>query len=515
MGTLKRIVSGSIVVWLQMLVGILGQILVVPVFLTRWDASVYGVWLALQAFVGLLALLSVSFQTYVQGELLKIGKHDTHSSRQLFWSALPVAWLLSFLEVLAVLFVFAFVDMEQILGAKGGINAIVDESTLLWILLAYGLMNIVFMPFGGLAVRLLTVYGHFARVSLWGVVRLATTLIVSATAVYAGFSFLFVGLLWVATHAITAAAGLIDMIYLMNRDRILGFLKPQLIIGFKALWRSQALSLSNIFNMISGNGVRLILSTALGGTAVATFSTNRTLSNVMKQGIGSITQPLLPELMDALNCKNQNKTEGVFSLVWLVALIVLVPSFTFMQLLIPPVFEFWTRGKIAYDPLLFALFSGSILVYVLSQSARAVVAGNNLLKIQLMMSVVSGAVAIVALFWATKYWNLYGAAFALFLSELTLLLGFTYGAKDWMHRVGLRWPSKLQRLAAMGCFVCVITLVVNSLVELQIALTLAVLSTASAFILALLYLRSLPSPILGQIIQLVNNCSSRFLPRRT
>ena len=148
MSSLKRIFVGSSVAWLSILLSLLGQVLLVPVFLTYWSAATYGTWLALQATVGLSYMFSLSYQTYLQGEFLKVGREEPGRARQLLWTALPVAWGISALELLGVLSVYFCIDIATVLGVVD--VAEVSTDVLFVILLFYTLQNLFLMPLAGI-----------------------------------------------------------------------------------------------------------------------------------------------------------------------------------------------------------------------------------------------------------------------------------------------------------------------------------------------------------------------------
>lgn len=512
MKAFERVIRGSAVAWLHMGVNFGGQILLVPILLSHWNSGTYGVWLALQAFIGLLHIFSFSYQTYLQGEFLKIGRENQPGSRALFWSAIPTAFLLSVMEFLAFILVYKISNFDELLGATQQLDPVVTSRDLFLITASYCFMNLCFMPFGGLAVKLLTVYGYFARVSIWGLVRLVATLLATAGAVICDVSFLTVGLVWVAAHFITAAFGFADIIILMKRENLIACEKLRLLPGIKALWYAQAVTLRNVLNAASGNGVRILLSAYVGAASVASFSTNRTVANVLRQGIGSIGQPLLPELMHAANRRDQESVEACFSLMWLLVIFVFVPGFLILQLTVGRVFAIWTQGKIDFDPLLFGVFSSVTILFALSQPAVAIVTGNNLLRVQLSVAISSGVVLLSSLVILVQIFGVHGAAYALLFGELIALIGMTLGASKWMHSVGLVWPKRLQVFTGGASLVAATSLLLNSQLTSVIAWGVVVLCVAVCYIIGVLYFQSLPQFYRQQIFSMVPKRLSRLIP---
>jgi O-antigen/teichoic acid export membrane protein len=491
LSTFKRIASGSFVAWLSIGVTLIGQIVLVPVFLARWSAAIYGVWLALLAVVSFLSMLSVSYQNFLFGEFLKIGRESPRESGLLFWSAIPVAALLGLLEFILVIALYYLVDLSRLLGSEG-LGALVSEGEIFAILLAYAAMNLLLMPIGGMAVKLLTVYGFYTRMTLWGLLRLVATLIAPAVAVYTGSSFLLAGLVWVAAHFAVALLTFFDTIILLRRLHLSHFQRPDWFRGFRALWLSQALLVRDFLKAMRNNGVRVLLASFLGSATVAIFSTNRTVANVLQRGVGTLSHPLLPELMHAVNRREQAKVEGFFGVIWLVLLGALIPGFILMQYFVGSVFEIWTQGKIAFDPMLFTLFAGTILLFTLSQPAYAIASGNNLLRIQLYVAVLVGLVAIGSIIVLVPVLGVYGAAIGLMIAELAGVISLSIGAARWMNSVGLTWPWRSQRIVFVGVIYGFFAMCLNCLSSFFVPLVL-LSSALILFVLVRAYLRTLPS----------------------
>lgn len=461
MSSVKRILSGTSVAWMSIVLGLLGQIVLVPVFLAHWSIETYGVWLALQAAVGLLSLVSLSYQSFLQGEFLKLGREDRGGSRQLLWTALPLGWLLCLVELLFLVLLYISCDLPSFLGVEVSDVGVAGKDVFI-ILLAYACMNLVFMPFGGIAVKLLTVYGFYTRMTLWGVLRLVLTMLCPVVALVCNSSFLVVGLVWVGAHFISALLAMLDAIFLMRRERLLAFQAPDWRRAFRLFGHSQAITVRDFLNAMRMNGVRILMASFLGGAAIAIFSTNRTVANVMRQGMGTITNPLLPELMHAINQREQAKVEGLFAMVWLFLLVLIVPGFLLIQDVVTPLFDIWTQGKVAFDPLLFAFFAGTILLFTVGQPAYAVVSGNNLLRSQLAIAVVVGVIALGCLFALVPAFGLVGAAGALLLAELVSLLALNRTCRRWMQAHHLEWPVQSQRLVFCGALAGFMGLLLSS-----------------------------------------------------
>ena len=67
---IRRIISGLGLSSAIIMVTMVGQILTVPILLTRWGAQIYGEWLTLTALAGTLSMLNLGVQSYVTNRLI-------------------------------------------------------------------------------------------------------------------------------------------------------------------------------------------------------------------------------------------------------------------------------------------------------------------------------------------------------------------------------------------------------------------------------------------------------------
>jgi len=140
--------------------------------------------------------------------------------------------------------------------------------------------------------------------------------------------------------------------------------------------RSQMLTLEKLVDFLRQQGIRLMLAPLVGTAAVAIFATTRTGANLALQGLSTVTGPLMPELMRFLSRREQEKTELAFGIVWVPLILAMCPGVIVLQIVVSPLFVIWTRGKVEFDPLLFAFFSMSIIVSAAVPLALALIVSS-------------------------------------------------------------------------------------------------------------------------------------------
>jgi O-antigen/teichoic acid export membrane protein len=239
-----------------------------------------------------------------------------------------------------------------------------------------------------------------------------------------------------------------------------------------------------------------------GVNALVAFSTMRTGANVALQGLNTITNPLLPELLLFLNQKKQDKTEAAFAMVWTVLVVIMAPAIVVFQLIMPGLFALWTKGKVEFDPKVFALLSITILIYALAQPAMAIIRGNNVLNVQVRVSIITAVVVILGMFILVPRIGILGAAISLVIGEIVDTQLYKIAAKKWLLKNGLHWPIRTSRMAALAVFVSSITL--GSLIYLPDNKFIILIVAFILFSLIILeYYKSLPRVVKDKISSII------------
>jgi O-antigen/teichoic acid export membrane protein len=118
----------------------------------------------------------------------------------------------------------------------------------------------------------------------------------------------------------------------------------------------------------------------------------------------------------------------------------------------------WTRGKIPFDPALFAVLSLGVLVYAAAQPALAVVVGNNMLKPQLALSALAAVLVIGGIAGLVPTVGILGAGIALLAAEIAVGAVYLFHAKKWLRDNGLQWPEKAFTKAVYAVIVAALSM---------------------------------------------------------
>ncbi len=440
MSSIKRVFSGSAAAWVRILIAFASQILLVPVFLSHWEPHVYGIWLATLAFSSLITFIDIGHHNFLGYEFLKLGDKKPYEISKIYYSSIPIATGISILEIIIILIIIFF-DLHVILfAAPDNTNPdIYDQAAAL--LLLNAIIWLIIGNWSTIAGRALAPFGYFPRIAWWQVLGAAITSISTAISVSMGGSLLIVGFAYQSAYILYAIPVLLDILRLLKKEKILPVF-PNYKLGAINLQKSLAISFKAVLDMLRQQHVRLIVAPLAGTVQMVTFVTIRTGANIMLQGIGTITNPLMPELMRFLRDKDEERSKVAISLVWLILVSILIPGTILAQWLMPEIFSVWTRGKIKFDPILFALLSFGVLIFTLTQPALAVVQGNNLLKPQIWISIFVTGTAFLGMFSLMPLLGINGVGLALLLAEFMAFLGYLYFALHWFNEKKMSWPNK-------------------------------------------------------------------------
>lgn len=452
--TAGRIFSGSVASWVKILVMVITQIVLVPIYLSQWDVETYGAWLLLQALWGMGTLLNLAVYDYVGFECLKLGvdKREEISSR--ISSIIPVVFLIS-----CVLILLAFGFSESKLGVT--LFQLGDDLSQQWNT-ALVIMSIVYLftsSQSGLIERWMIPFGYYPLFAWLNVFRAMLISISPAIAVLLGADFLDTVVVSVISDVIYHLFFYFVAFKAIAKES-LRLVVPQMKLGFEQWLLSLWLALRYLIDMTRQHGSRLILAPLSSPEGIAAFSTMRTGANFAQQGLITIILPAFPELMKFLKDKDQDKTESVFALIWLVTCALLAPALLVVQFIMPDAFELWTHGKIEFNPDLFALLSLTILVFAFGQPFDSIVRGNNLLKSQVIISFIGAVFVIGGMIIFVPVMGITGAGIALLFAEIIVAIGFLFVARKWLLSVGMHFPWKPIMIifssllvTAMGLFV--------------------------------------------------------------
>ncbi|WP_432708697.1 lipopolysaccharide biosynthesis protein [Pedobacter sp.] len=479
MSVTSRLISGSVASWIHIGITLVTQIALVPLYLTYWNIETYGLWLAILSLGTLLTSLDFGYQEYLGYEFLKIGKDNRLLVSKFLCSGALICLILGIVQI-TIISVFLLLgtlpDQFNTTTATIGKNEIYEAGTILLIQSFSWLLS---GSISGTINRALSTYGYYPRMAWWGVLSAVMANVTPAVMVIQGFGLLETGIMVGVVKVFVEIPIYFDRFRLLRRERI-RFVKPSLKLGWTTFIQSFFLSVTALLENMRQQGARLLITPFTGAAGLAAFSTMRTGTNVAMQGLHTITNPLMPDFMRFLHDRDQARCEIAFGTIWMITVGLLAPAFAFIQIFIAPLFMTWTRGNIPFNPWLFATLSLCVLIYAITQPAISVVRGNNLVRQQLVISCITGVIAIIGILILVPRFGILGAGIALLIAEITANVAFLYVAKSWLHQNRLFWPVKPYGIAVMS--VCIAALSMAALIVFPEAKLIILLVSSILFI---------------------------------
>ena len=495
MSTVHRFLSASAAGWVRILLTAVSQLLLVPIFLSHWSVEEYGCWLVVQTVVALSSIVSAGHQNFVAFEFLKVGDKRVEDFRVLFYSAVPWVLLIALLEFLVIMALIYVGFMRSTFDPHGTMDRELLTQAF-WSLVLYSGLAVT-ISVGGLAGRAVAPYGYFHRVTWWNTSTAVVVAISSGIAVAAGANLLQASA-WSALATALCNVPLHVDLWRIFRRHDLRPIAPDRRVGFRNCFRSLAIALTTVLDIFRQQGVRVLLSATIGVAGMTAFATTRTMSNLSLQGINTVTAPVMPEIMRFLRERDAERTNAIIGFVWLCAVVLLAPLLIVFQWIMPTVFRFWTRGKIGFDPTLFGLFSISLLIFALARPLIAILQGNNLLKVQLYISLGNSVIAVAGILLFSSRFGASGAAAALLLAELAATILSAFYAKRWLDRNGIRFPWGLLNVALASIGLAATAIILMIWFQGSVIVILGIALIANGFIVYAFY-RRLPALAVAKV----------------
>lgn len=458
--------------WANILLGFAQRLAVVPVILTYWNVDNYGLYLLMTAWIAFLWVPSRSFEGVAVFECMRKGGDTPADLSKLIFST--SATNLAITTGLMLMLVMAL--QNGVVPDSFLENSSVTDLVML-VAVSLGIRALVGYPIALINAGLYC-YGYQPKVAWLTVLQNVFVTLVPPVGVMAGLTPLSVALLEICSVGLLSS--LFFLIFSITWAKKVGIWQWQFnwYYGVELWLFSIRNFIKDVFDLFRQQGIRAVLGPSVGNGELTRFTTIRTSANVATQGIGTLTTPIMPELMRFFAQKDLRGIRSAFSAIWLPTVLLLCPALVLAQGFIEPLFMAWTRGKVVFDPLVFALLSVGVLVNALTQPVTAVVQGNNLLNRQLFVSLSAGLVVILLLLLVTPLWGIGGVAFALLMGELTSAINYRRGAIWWMNQHDLKWPKQYSaRIDLMVAYTSVALVIMAVLQRLHMP-SLAVWSCA-------------------------------------
>ena len=413
-----RVGLGSLGVLIGQIINIFGQILVVPLFLWAWGAQLYGEWLVLFAVVAYLSLLDFGMQMYVVNRLnqcysvkqLNDYTRILHSALTLYLSVAVVAGCLIAIAVYVA-------PIGQWLNFR-----LMDHSTVAVVAFLLAAQLIFAIP-QGLVTGLYRTFQEFPREAVLGNLRLFSMFGLTALILLIGG-----GVIHVATIQLIPLVGVIAFVLYDLRKRHpevkIGLAQSDWKLAITFLGPGLLFFLIQISNALIIQGSIIVVSVLAGSVYVAVFVIHRTLTNLIRQIVGSLSNALWPELTTLEARGDYSRLRIVHRSFVKMSFAACIFAGIWLHFAGKDILELWTLGRITFDQRLLDTF----LLYLVFQapwlaSSYFPLAFNRHknIAIRYISSAVLGLGLAVVL---VQYWGIVGVALGLLIADILVCSWF-------------------------------------------------------------------------------------------
>ena len=347
---LRRILPAANAIFVGHMIPRLGSIILVPLFLKTWSATLYGEYLALFAVVSYLSGLDIGVQQASVNRLTQAyakGDLDEYCAVQ-HTTITFYLFLATVVTLLVTMFARSF-PISRWIGLKVTDASI--GSRVIILLAAYVMWS---LPMR-LIVATYQSTGNLARTQWIANFQQILVMVLTAVALVSGAGMLSIAVLQIAT------VGLIIVYVLFDLRRRFpavfpGVRKARLSALRDLAHPSLLFALLLVGNLIAFQGSTLIVSAVIGGLAVAVLSISKAMIDLIRQVLYSITLALCPDFarMEVLGEFKKLRTIHRLTVAATAALTLALAASVWYEG--PQIITMWTHGRIEPDVTLLRLF---------------------------------------------------------------------------------------------------------------------------------------------------------------
>lgn len=352
----QRALRNTTVGAISFLAALAQTLVLVPILLKYWGTASYGLWLTLMAGFSLLQTLDLGHQNYV-GNRLNVQYHtNLDEFQRTLGSSLLIAYLLGLVEIAICL---ALVFSGKITLLLSLTPQVIAKNQLALGLLLLMTMWLLFGSAGGVIVRIMIPAGMLYESQWLGIgVRLTQFFSIAIVAISGG-NILAACLSY---SVIQSIASLLVLWYIRTK-------LPQFYPwchaarwreGLRGLRKSLVLTFNSVGQQFANSGLVILIGALFTSAAIPSFTTLRTLTNT----VGAVTMifisALFPDMIRYYATRETEKLSSTFYANWFISGICVNFGIVLALPIIEPIYEFWTKGYLAFDPGLFYLLALAI-----------------------------------------------------------------------------------------------------------------------------------------------------------
>ena len=407
-----RVAAGVAAHFYAQAVTIVTQLATLPIFLARWNTEQFGQWIMLSAIPSYLTVADFGIVT-AAGNMMSMYKarEETAELNRAFKSSIFI--IVSVVPLLALVTVVPLLTFGFGLGTdqRSALAALLVASLLS---VACGLFDAAYRPFG-----------KYPKVTL----LLTTARVFDFMGTIAG--------LLIGGSLTSAALGLLSARIVACIALFLFALKdvPELKWNLhqvdgqsvKTLIRSGVGFLSfPIGNLLTLQGMVVLVGAQLGGGAVALFNSSRTLARLLAQLAILTGKSSAPEISRLYGAGKDHEADALIKkLLWTILPVTAVGAIA-LELLGPTILEHWSRGKLILDRGVFTWLIVGALFAAYWQIRSTQLTATNRHSFLATMFFITSASALLGVFFTQKTFGIAAAAASTCLIEVAMVFFTTW-----------------------------------------------------------------------------------------
>ncbi|QIO98796.1 lipopolysaccharide biosynthesis protein [Bradyrhizobium symbiodeficiens] len=387
---MKRLAIGLVGQGVWRVAVALNTVALIPVLIATWGLEGYGQWMTINALVSYLAYANLGLVAAATNELIMlVAAGDQVRAQRCFQMSCNLA-LGPFPILLA-----AILALAASLPLVDWFNLAEFSSGAVLLILALGALQLCCETLRGFMAGVLFSAGRYGA---------AYNIAAGVKFVELGASIYSVGVLGVRPvylAAITAAVALVDLIIVVCLARSAA---PWARLDFRVMdgrfFRDQlkpALGFA-CFNLATQGvlvqGPRLVLGTLMGGPAVAVYAVYATAMRLVDQLFFMLMAPVGVEISHAAGRGEPQQVVRLTAVIVQLSTLVLIAVTSFLMVLGPVIFDWWTHSRVAFHHPLMALFLVMSAASLPGRIAAQVLISVNAMRI---VSVLVLAVSLASL----------------------------------------------------------------------------------------------------------------------
>ena len=436
MSSVKRIISGTTQGFVKNFLNLIISIISLPIYLTYWNIELYSSWIIILTITSIIKLPLLSHQAYLGQEFVNLGSAKKKQISKILFGSILMNFIMLIIIILLSYLILYFTELLLILNINE--LSIADVKLSIIILLFSELIA----GFGLIVMRALYVFKYYPPLSWIGIIFAIGVPFLQIIFVTKGFELIELSILTLTITTLYYFFFNIHCLKLIRKKKI-NFINIFFFLNCKHLINSSYVMIGDVFEKIKGEGVRIILLPFLGTLQMITYMTIKTANGLINQFFQAFSNAFFIEYADYLNKKDKKKFLTSYIVIYVVICFLIIPSAFFLQLIINPLFDIWTKNKISFDPILFALFTSSFLMMIFYTPSLLIIKGKNLFKKYMHITVLANIVYLILISILVNIYTLIGAGISLLILETILCLSFFYYANKWLKNNFIEFKYKI------------------------------------------------------------------------